>query len=136
MSVVYMNAQKGTLLQWLWSVTSTPENLSLHLFTNNHTVGATDTTGSFTEASFTNYTAQPLTRGNWASPSGTSGTSTVTYPSITYTNGNASTAVTIYGVYVTGATNTTTLYFAETFASAVTLNPGDSFVYTLSLGDQ
>jgi hypothetical protein len=107
------------------------ENWTLKLFKNNITPALTDTSSTYTEADFTGYSAVTLTRSvsgtTWSTPSGggsvlESGCSKSTYGASAQ-SWSATSAQTIYGYYIVGATSGKVI-FAERFASSVSLiNP-------------
>lgn len=106
------------------------ENFTLKLFTNDVTPAESDTAGTYTEASFTGYSAKTLTRSisgaTWATPSTSTGTTSSEYNSGTpqsWTMGDAG-PVTVYGYFVIGATSTV-LQWAERFASSRALSLND-----------
>lgn len=110
------------------------ENWTLKLYKTDVTPAESDTAASYTVADFTDYANKTLTRnvgaGNWGTPATNAGTTSSTYNSGTpqsWTNGGSS--QTIYGYYVVGATSTT-LLFAEKFATARTLASSDSLELT------
>jgi uncharacterized membrane protein len=92
------------------------ENWTLKLYSGNVTPAETDTAASYTEATFTGYTAKTLTRtqsgATWAVPTTSTGTTS-----------------SIYGYYVVGATSTT-LLFAELFSSVKNLANNDTLTVT------
>lgn len=110
-------------------VTST-ENLVYRLFATNVTPSHTDTYSTYTEASGGGYsTPSALTGSSW-SISG-SNPATASYAQQTYTfTGALTTNTTIYGYFVTGATNTTSEYFAEAFTSFTPASNGDNIKLT------
>ncbi len=123
MALITTNAGELLLLKWALQSTSTPENLVLHLFSNNYSPVSTSVVGSFTEATFTGYSAQTLSRASWGNPSTVSNAASSTYSAtLTWT---ASSGQTIYGYYITGATSTTTVIWAERFSTPRILVNGD-----------
>lgn len=107
------------------------ENWTLKLFQNNITPSETDSSATYTEATFTGYSAVTLTRSlsgsTWSTPSGTgsvleSGCAKSTYGASAQ-SWSATSAQTIYGYYILGATSGKVVA-AEKFASSVSLiNP-------------
>src|SRR5690606_23054702 len=75
------------------------ENLVLHLYTNDVTPGETDTTASYTEATFTGYAAITLTAANWVVTEGAP--SNAAYPQQTFTSSADQTSQAVYGYYLT-----------------------------------
>jgi|SRR6185503_155390 len=108
------------------------ENWTLKLYKSNTTPAEGDTAVTYTEADFTGYSAKTLTRSTgsttWSTPAGSgsvleSGCSISTYHSGTPQSWSATSAQTIYGYFIIGATSGKVI-FAEKFASAVSLiNP-------------
>jgi hypothetical protein len=76
------------------------QNLTVRLFTNNHTPGPTDTAASYTECALSGYANVTLTPGSW-SGSSSAGTATYTYPTLTFTFSAYAGGTTVYGYYVT-----------------------------------
>ena len=127
-----------------WSLAGM-ENIDLHLYSASHTPAETDTGGSYTEATFTNYALVTLnskqsTTAGWATPTSVAPTggwsaeahvAESTYPQQSWTCG--STTNTIFGYYMTGHTSTTLLW-AEAFASSVVLINGAIIQLTPRLG--
>lgn len=103
---------------------STDEDYILKLFQNNYTPDATDVTGSFTEASFTNYAARTLTRALWnaAAVNGTKAEASYGTAPSSWTAGV--TGNTIYGYWVEGAGSSDVLW-SERFATSRVLADGD-----------
>ena len=127
MSLVVCNAGELLLLEWALKSSSTPENLTLKLYTNDYTPVATSTAGNFTEATFTGYAAKTLTRGSWVAPSTNgSGEAEATYAAQDW---EAESAQTVYGYYVVGATSGT-LVWAQRFATARSVADGDTLTIT------
>jgi len=105
----------------------TLENWKLKLYKTNVTPAESDTAGSYTVADFTGYADKTLTRSltgsTWATPATSSGTTSSQYNSGTPQSWSATSAQTIYGYYVVGATSTT-LAFAELLGASISLiNP-------------
>ena len=119
MPLVVTNAGEVLLVTWALKSTSTPENLTLKLYSNDYTPTSTSAAGDFTEATFGGYSAVTLSRGSW----GTAVTNGSNKAQITYTaqvfttTGGTSTT---YGYYVVGATSGTVIW-AERFSSSKTL---------------
>lgn len=130
----------------------TLENWTLKLFQSNTTPAETDTAATYTEANFTSYSAQTLTRtisastwntpasgsptGSWASGLGLSGETSVAespYGSSARSWTCGTTGNTIYGYYIVGATSTK-LIGAEKFATARTLANSDTLSFTPRIG--
>lgn len=120
-----------------WSLAGM-EALSFHLYKASHTPAESDSVGSYTECTFTGYSAQTLnakmsTSAGWTAPALVAGgtgswlggyktnAAESTYPQQSWTC--SASPDTVYGYYVTGAISTT-LYWAEAFASSVVLIAG------------
>ena len=79
-----------------------PQNLVLHLYINNITPSDTDTTATYTEATFTGYAAITLTGASWNAAS----LGVIAYSAQqTFTCSGAS-SNSVYGYYVTQTTST------------------------------
>jgi hypothetical protein len=89
-------------------------NLTVHLFTNNHTVADSDTLSSYTESSQSGYTVQTLSGATWT-VANVAGVITATYPAVTF---SYTAAETLYGYYVL---QSTTPVWSENFGSAFTI---------------
>jgi len=107
------------------------ENLVLHLYTNDVTPGETDTTASYTEATFTGYAAITLTAANWVVTEGAP--SNAAYPQQTFTSSADQTSQAVYGYYLTRVTSGR-IAWAERFPSGpyVIANNGDNIKVTLN----
>lgn len=130
MSVVIPDVGGLLLLKWATQATSSPENLTLKLYTNNYSPVAASVAADFTEATFTGYAAKTLTRSSWTDPVQSGTTAKTTYPELTWSNSGSS--QTIYGYYVVGATSGT-LIFAEALDAAYAMATGSSFNLTPEL---
>lgn len=105
-----------------------PQNLVLKLYSNNITPSDTDTAATYTEATFTGYSAITLTGASWGAASG----GTITYGSQqTFTRSSTGTTENIYGYFVIQTTSTVLLY-SERDASApfAVTNNGDAVKIT------
>jgi hypothetical protein len=91
---------------------ATPDNVVLHLYTNNHTPAKGDTTSSYTESVASGYSAITLTGSSW-SVSTTSNVTTGSYAAQTF---NFSATDTIYGYYITNNAGSHVVW-AELFSS-------------------
>jgi hypothetical protein len=89
---------------------------TLKLFTSNTTLVDTLTAASLTEATFTGYSAKPLTGGSWSIAAGDP--STASYAQQSFVSTADQTAQTIYGYYLV-ATTSGRLQWAERFASPI-----------------
>lgn len=88
-----------------------PDNVVLHLYTNNVTPDEADVVGTYTEATAAGYSAITLTGASWSVATVT-GTTTASYAQQTFTFTAAEPAV--YGYYVTNNAGTVLLW-AERF---------------------
>ena len=130
MAIVITNAGEILIHTWAFKSTSTPENLTLKLYSNDYTPVAASTAGNFTESSFSGYSAKSLTRSSWVDPTTNgSGKAEITYASQTFT---ASGSGTVYGYFVVGATSGTCV-FAERFASTRNLNSSDTLTVNMAV---
>jgi hypothetical protein len=91
---------------------STPDDVVLHLYTNNKTPAEGDVVGDYTESTGAGYGAITLTGTTWG-VSTTAGTTTASYAQQTFTYTGAD--PNIYGYYVTNTAGTTLLW-AEIFS--------------------
>jgi|SRR6056297_2402172 len=91
---------------------NTPDDVVLHLYTNDKTPAEGDVAGDYTESTGAGYSAQTLTGASW-SVTTTTGTTTGEYPQVTYTYTAAE--PNIYGYYVTNSAGSTLLW-AERFS--------------------
>jgi len=125
------NVGEGNMLEMIVNKTA-PENLILRLFTSNTTPADTDTTATYTEASFTGYTAKTLTGASWTVTPGTP--SEAAYAQQTFASTASQTAATVYGYHVTQTTSTE-LMWAERFTDGpyVVTNNGDEIRVTPKL---
>ncbi len=122
------------LLKRLLYANSGSENATLKLYSNNYTPAAGDTAGSYTEATFTGYSAKTLTStqsgGTWAVPATVSTVTSSTYG--TTLTWSPTSSQTIYGYFVVGASSGI-LWWAELFASSKNLSNGDTLNLTAKL---
>ena len=108
MTLFIPNAGEVVLLQSALQ-TTTPEALTLKLYTNNYDAVAGSTAGNFTEAAGSNYAAKTLTRGTWGTATGGQPSTSVYGSAQTWTfNG----AITIVGYFIVGSSSGT-IYWAE-----------------------
>ena len=104
------------------------QNLVLKLFKNNVTPGETDTEATYTEATFTGYSAATLTGSSWTATPGAP--SQVTYAEQTFTSSADQTLETIYGYVLVQAASGLAVA-AEKFASSYPIqNNGDAIKIT------
>ena len=105
------------------------ENLVLRLYTNDITPSETDTTATYTEATFTGYAAITLTASSWTVTEGEPGNAA--YPQQTFTSSADQSPQSVYGYYFTRVTSGR-LAWAERFPSGpyVIANNGDNVKVT------
>lgn len=121
MGIVYTNEGEKLILEWAFKSTTTPEDLSLHLYSNDVYPDADSIESDFVECSFSGYSSKSLTRASWNSPSTNgSGSGQITYATQSWTSGEDTS---IYGYYVKGATSDT-IIFAERFSDVYVLSTG------------
>jgi hypothetical protein len=110
---------------------ATPDDLKLHLYTNNKTPAEADTVSDYTECAVAGYALATLTGATWTVATDGSNNSTATYPQVTFT---FTAATTCYGYYVTNNSNAT-LMWAEAFPSSFAIpSGGGSISITLNIG--
>jgi hypothetical protein len=127
MALNFPDVGENLVLEMIVNKTA-PENLVLKLFSNDVTPSDSDTAGTYTEATFSGYSAATLTGASWGSASG----GTITYGSQqTFTRDSTGATENIYGYYVIQTTSTTLLY-SERDASApfAVTNNGDAIKIT------
>lgn len=129
MAGICPNEGEMKILEHLVNKTA-PENLILRLFQNNVTLADTVTSASFTEATFTGYSAITLTGASWGAAS-SGNPSTIAYAQQTFTSSAGSQSQTIYGYYLQQTTSGKVL-FAEKFTGTppVIQNNGDTIKVT------
>ncbi len=76
---------------------ATPDNLRLHLYSNNVVPSKSDVLGTYSEVAVGGYSNVSLTGSLWTAAT-VSGTTTAVYPTQSFT---FSTSVVVYGLYVT-----------------------------------
>ena len=126
MSIVFPTQGENMVLEMIVNKTA-PQNLVMRLFSSNTTPGETDTEATYTEATFSGYSAATLTGASWnAAASGQ-----ITYAQQTFACDNDSANENIYGYYCTQVTSGKLLY-AERFTDAPYLvsNNGDQIKIT------
>lgn len=125
MAMYTPNAGELELLdKMLKKALSTNENYILKLYQNNYTPDDNSTSGSFTEANFTNYAAVTMTRAGWNSAVVVSNKAESSYGSGPQTWTCGASGNTIYGYYVV-ASGTSTVLWAELFPTSRILANGD-----------
>jgi hypothetical protein len=103
-----------------------PTNLTVKLFKSNTTPAESDVAATYTESTFTGYSAQALTAGTW----GAAAAGTITYGAqLTFTCSGAS-SENVYGYFVVNAGGT--LLYSERDGSApfAIANSGDAVKLT------
>lgn len=130
MTIVVPNAAEEAFLDLMLS-----ETLSLKLFTNDVEAGLTEaqiealTAASFTEATFTGYSAKSLTGGSWVSTQGDD-YSYARYAQQTFTRTSTGTAQQVRGYYVIKS-STGAIRWYEYFPGPLTVtNNGDAISMT------
>lgn len=130
MGLIVTNAGEKEIMDW--ALKSTGEALTLKLFTNDYVpVATTDAATHLTEATFTGYAAQSLSRSGW-SDSTTDSTGQAVSNYGTAQQFDASSSETIYGYWIESTTGGVTLW-AERFAESRPLANGDSLTLTPKL---
>lgn len=104
-------------------------NVVLRLYSSNTTPGETDTTATYTEATFTGYSAITLTGASWTVTN--ADPAVASYAEQTFTSSAGSQNQAIYGYYVTNAAGTV-LMWAERFTDGpyTIVNNGDAIKVT------
>jgi hypothetical protein len=121
------NVGEGKMLEHVLNKTA-PENLVLRLFQNDVTPADTDVAGTYTEATFTGYSAITLTGSGWTVTTGAPSEAVYAQQSFTSTAGSQN--QTVYGYYVTQATSGV-LMWSERFGTSYTIqNNGDTIKVT------
>lgn len=106
---------------------SVDESYTLKLYSAiSPALGEASVAGDFTEATFTGYVAKTLTRAGWAGASTAGGTTSTTYAQQSW---SPTSAQTILGYYVIGATSAVLLW-AEAYAASRSLQNGDTHLLT------
>jgi hypothetical protein len=111
------------------TTTYTQQDLKLKLFSSNTTPGESDTEGSYTECTWTGYSAVTLTGANWTITPGAP--TSASYPQVTFTSSAGSQSQSVYGYYIVQATSGK-LVWAERFSDGpyVIVNNGDAIKVT------
>lgn len=130
MTLVVPNAGEAAYLDDMLKNT-TPEALTLCLYTNNYDAINTSVTGSFTEASGSGYASKALTRAGWgAAVPGSPSSSTYGTPQVFNFTG----AITIVGYFLKGAASGTIRHAERLYAGAgQAFANGDSLTVTPKL---
>ena len=128
MALVVVNNGESIALQYLTNKIATTRDLVYRLFATNITPAETDTAGTYTEAAGGGYASKTLTGASWT-VSGTAPTQ-IAYAQQTWTfTGPLTTNPTIYGYYVTRATDAD-LILAEALTSFTPNANGDAYLLT------
>jgi hypothetical protein len=134
MALLVPDVGEVELLKRLLYANAGSENGTLKLYSSNTTPAESDTAATYTEATFTGYSAKTLTSsqsgGTWAVPTTSTGTTSSTYG--TTLTWSPTTSQTIYGYFVIGATSTV-LWWAEIFGSSKNLSNGDTLNLTAKI---
>lgn len=102
MTLLVQNNGEGDFLSYGLNK-GTPENLILRLYANNITPAETDTAGTYTEATFTGYSAATLTGASWTITEGAP--SSAAYAQQTFTRSSTGSTESEYGYYYTRASS-------------------------------
>lgn len=134
--LIIPNAGKIWWATWAIQSTSTPENLTLRLFTNDFTPSSSSTSTSFTECTMTGYSAVTLSRSSWGTPAIVNGAAVSTYGGSISFSCTGGSGATCYGWYVLGGTHTTTCMMASRFDLPFVFTSGTTLNLTLTFGEQ
>ena len=96
MALVVPDVGENVILEAIVNRTA-PQNLVLRLFQSNTTPAEGDTAGTYTEATFSGYSAITLTGASWAAASGGS----IAFAQQTFTHNGGGVSNAIYGYYLT-----------------------------------
>ena len=129
MTLLVPNAGEVIALEAFVNKTA-PANQSLRLYQSNTTPSETDTAASYTEATWTGYSAITLTGSSWGAASA-GAPSSIAYAQQTFTSTAGSQSQNNYGYYVTQA-GSGTLMWAERFSDGPyqIVNNGDTIKVT------
>jgi hypothetical protein len=100
MALVVPDVGENIILEAIVNKTA-PQNLVLRLFQSNTTPAEGDTAGTYTEATFSGYSAITLTGASW----GAAAAGTITFAQQTFTHNGGGVSNSIYGYYLTQATS-------------------------------
>lgn len=131
-ALLFPSASEGLALKLIFN-NATQYNQTLKLYKNNVTPSATDTASTYTEATFTGYSAINLTGSSWTTTSSSSPASN-TYALQTFTSTAGSQNENEYGYFVIQQTSGLLIY-AERFSNGPynIQNNGDSISITLQV---
>lgn len=104
---------------------SQPDNVVLHLYTNDKTPAETDTVADYTEATAAGYAPITLTGANWIVTS-VAGVTTAVYPEQDFNLTDAEPA--IYGYYITNNDNSILLWSERRVAGHYTVPAGGGVI--------
>lgn len=126
MALVFPNTGENLSLEMLVNKTA-PQNLVLKLYSSNTTPAEGDTAGTYTEATFTGYSAITLTGSSWGSASGGS----IAFAQQTFTSSANQSTQNIYGYFYVQVSSGT-LVAAERFTDGPygITNNGDNIKIT------
>jgi len=131
MALTIVDSAELYMLELLLGKSTTPQSLTLRLFTNNATISGSTVLANLTECTLSGYSALALTSASWSSAVTASGKGSTSYPTLTFNFTNVS-AGNIYGLYLTSNT-TGLLVAAEKFSTVRSVINGDSLSVTLNL---
>lgn len=128
MTLLVQNNGEGDGLSYFVNK-STPQDLVLCLYSSNTTPAETDTTSSYTEATFTGYSNVSLTGASWTVTEGAP--TSAAYAQQTFTSSAGSQNQSIYG-YFMKRTSSGRVALAERFSDGpyVIVNNGDQIKIT------
>ena len=126
MPLVVPNEGELVLLDYMLKDTSVTADYILRLFQNDVTPDQSASDGTFTEATFTDYTSKTLGRATWnAAVTNGSNKAESSYGSSPQSWTCGATGNTIYGYWVETTDVTPTILWAERFATSRVLADGD-----------
>jgi len=130
MSLVMPNEGEAIILGVVLKV-NIPEDLILHLYTNNYTPAEDSTSSSFTEVSGFGYAPATVSASDWTIVPGEPTAATAVEKMFSFTGNPGN----IFGYYVTG-NSSGKVYWAERFTNApiVIQNIGDRIYIPLAIG--
>lgn len=108
------------------------ENMTLRLYTNNHTPASDDDTSDYTACSGGGYADKTLSSGSWT-VSTVSNVATATYAAQTFTFTGTITSPPIYGVIIFGATSGKIYRVIPLASSWYPEYSGDNLIVTLTI---
>lgn len=130
MSLVMPNEGEVAILGVALKVSS-PEDLVLHLYTNDYTPDETSTVSSFTEVSGFGYSPAAVSALDWTLVAGDPTVATAAEKMFSFTGNPGG----VYGYFVTGSVSGK-VYWAERFTNApiIIQNIGDRIYIPLAIG--